>query len=33
LTHDIIVGEHGGRLEVDSQAGAYTEFILAIPRS
>ena len=31
LTHDIIVGQHGGTLNVDSQLGVYTEFIITLP--
>jgi signal transduction histidine kinase len=32
LTHDIIVGQHGGTLTVNSEFGAYTEFIITLPR-
>lgn len=32
LTHDIIVGQHGGTLMVESEFGAYTEFIITLPR-
>ncbi|GAB4175551.1 MAG: AAA family ATPase [Coleofasciculaceae cyanobacterium] len=33
LTHDIIVGQHGGTLTVASEPGAYTEFIITLPRT
>lgn len=31
LSHDIVVQQHGGALEVVSEEGAYTEFILRLP--
>ncbi|MDB4922004.1 ATP-binding protein [Mucilaginibacter sp.] len=31
LTYDIIVKVHGGKLEVDSEEGNYTEFTITIP--
>lgn len=31
LTHDIIVGQHRGTLNVESEVGAYTEFIITLP--
>jgi predicted ATPase/signal transduction histidine kinase len=33
LTHDIIVGQHGGTLQVESELGAHTEFIITLPRA
>jgi predicted ATPase/signal transduction histidine kinase len=33
LTHDIIVGQHGGTLRVETEPGAYTEFILTLPKA
>src|SRR5919199_1244518 len=33
LTHDIIVGQHGGSLKVETEPGAYTEFIITLPKS
>jgi signal transduction histidine kinase len=33
LTHDIIVGQHGGTLQVESEPGVYTEFIITLPRN
>ncbi len=33
LTHDIIVGQHGGTLQVETEPGASTEFIITLPRA
>lgn len=33
LTHDIIVGQHSGTLKVETEAGAYTEFIIRLPKA
>jgi signal transduction histidine kinase len=32
LSYDIIVSQHGGRLTVDSQINAFTEFVITMPR-
>lgn len=32
LTHDIIVGQHRGTLEVQSEPGVYTEFVITLPK-
>ena len=32
LTHEIIVGQHGGTLQVKTEPGSFTEFILALPK-
>ncbi len=33
ITHDIIVGQHRGNLEVQTEIGNYTEFIITLPKS
>jgi two-component system NtrC family sensor kinase len=33
ITHDIIVKQHSGSIEVDTQAGEYTEFRIVLPRA
>ncbi len=33
MTHDIIVKQHGGRIDIDSKVGEFTEFIITLPRS
>ncbi len=32
LTHEIIVGQHGGTLRLESKPGSFTEFILILPK-
>jgi signal transduction histidine kinase len=32
MSHDIIVKQHGGKLDVDTKPGLYTEFIISLPR-
>ena len=32
MTHDIIVKQHGGRIEVETEPGEFTEFIITLPR-
>ena len=32
LSHDIIVKQHGGTLEVSTEPGAYTQFTIVVPR-
>ncbi|MBK8492728.1 MAG: GHKL domain-containing protein [Saprospirales bacterium] len=31
ISHDIVVDKHGGRLEVNSEPGEFTEFVITIP--
>jgi signal transduction histidine kinase/ligand-binding sensor domain-containing protein len=33
ISHDIVVQQHHGQLEVESEPGQYTEFILRLPRA
>ena len=32
MTHDIIVKQHGGRIDVETEPGAFTEFIITLRR-
>jgi signal transduction histidine kinase len=32
MTHDIIVKQHGGSIDVDTEPGAFTEIIITLPR-
>jgi len=33
ITHDIIVGQHRGNLEVQTAPGNYTEFVITLPKA
>jgi len=33
LSHDIVVKQHGGTLEVSTEAGAYSQFTIVLPRA
>jgi two-component system, NtrC family, sensor kinase len=32
MAHDIIVKQHGGRIDVETETGVFTEFIITLPR-
>jgi signal transduction histidine kinase len=33
MSHDIIVKQHGGRIDVETEAGRFTEFTIVLPRT
>jgi len=33
MSHDIIVKQHGGTIDVETQPGAFTEFTIVLPRT
>jgi GAF domain-containing protein len=33
MTHDIVVKQHGGRIDVATEPGQFTEFIIVLPRA
>ncbi|MGA9088851.1 MAG: ATP-binding protein, partial [Bradyrhizobium sp.] len=33
MSHDIVVNQHGGKIDVDTEPGAFTEFIITLPRT
>ena len=33
MSHDIIVKQHGGSIEVRTEPGQFTEFIIVLPRA
>jgi signal transduction histidine kinase len=33
MSHDIVVKQHGGRIDVDTEPGQFTEFIISLPRT
>jgi signal transduction histidine kinase len=32
MSHDIVVKQHGGKIDVETEPGAFTEFIITLPR-
>lgn len=32
MTHDIVVKQHGGRIDVETKLGEFTEFVIILPR-
>jgi signal transduction histidine kinase len=33
MSHDIVVKQHGGRIDVNTEPGSFTEFIVTLPRA
>jgi len=33
MSHDIVVKQHGGRIDVDTKQGEFTEFVISLPRA
>jgi signal transduction histidine kinase len=33
MSHDIVVKQHGGRIDVETEPGAFTEFVITLPRT
>ncbi|HLI98468.1 MAG TPA: GAF domain-containing protein [Bradyrhizobium sp.] len=33
MSHDIVVKQHGGKIDVETEPGAFTEFIITLPRA
>ena len=33
ISYDIVVQQHGGTIEVDSDVGEFTEFVIRLPRT
>jgi signal transduction histidine kinase len=33
MSHDIVVKQHGGKIDVDTKPGAFTEFVITLPRA
>jgi signal transduction histidine kinase len=33
MSHDIVVKQHGGKIDVDTEPGNFTEFVITLPRS
>ena len=33
MSHDIVVKQHQGRIDVETEPGSFTEFIITLPRA
>jgi two-component system, NtrC family, sensor kinase len=33
MSHDIIVKQHGGTIDVETEPGQFTEFVIVLPRN
>jgi two-component system NtrC family sensor kinase len=33
MSHDIVVKQHGGTIDVETEPGAFTEIIVSLPRA
>jgi two-component system NtrC family sensor kinase len=33
MSHDIIVKQHGGTIDVETEPGVFTEFTITLPRA
>jgi signal transduction histidine kinase len=33
ISHDIVVKQHGGSIEVETQPGEFTEIMIVLPRA
>jgi signal transduction histidine kinase len=33
MSHDIVVKQHGGKIDVQTEADVFTEFIITLPRT
>jgi len=33
MSHDIIVKQHGGKIDVETEPSSFTEFIITLPRA
>jgi signal transduction histidine kinase len=33
MTYDLIVKQHGGRIDIETEPGAFAKFIIALPRT